>query len=352
MAYKKRQHFVPKAYLKAWAPRADGKIYVYDLEKEALYLGHPDTLCYENHFYTLEELGEDRLIVDDFFTSIEGPAPSLFQALITQYLISPAQRTSVAQFLAAQMVRTRASMKYILAMNREFTLKTIEEIVADPVRAQEIVDKLQDENPDVFKGITDSPLSFIQEGLRKIQDGEWRIVDPENKRPVWVPVMFMLLRGLTARYDAATWHILHTSQSQALITNDSPVVSFTHVQQPDMPFAPGDITETVFPLGLHHAILMRYGGPAVVARADVPETRDAVRDFNRRMVMYADRYVFSHSQQLLLAEVARNRVDWLARQGSNRARGHARGIIPAVHLPSDRPPFVVRDIRLNHRRAI
>jgi hypothetical protein len=146
---KKRHHFVPKAYLKAFANK-DGQVLVYRKDSPGRALpAKPDTTQFERYYYSqpLPEGGQDNNTLEDIFSEVESAWPSLVARLARKESIDD-EIDHFIQFVALQRARVpaaRDAVEAVLAATVKDTMKMlvrIGKIPAPPSGSEDILDKI------------------------------------------------------------------------------------------------------------------------------------------------------------------------------------------------------------------
>ena len=104
----KRQHFVPRLYLKPFT-RSDGKIRVVDLQEEREYVSSLRNAAVETRFYDVT-VEEQDYSAEDWLAELEGDAASVLRLLLVEPSaiaeLTDEQENSLSRFIAAQILRT------------------------------------------------------------------------------------------------------------------------------------------------------------------------------------------------------------------------------------------------------
>lgn len=298
MAKNKFQHFVPRSYQAAWE-FAQKSLWLYDLEKQKVHSGNPATLCGEDHLYTFKEFKEeDRLMLDNYMGDIETGGAPVIQKIINREAISDDEREKLSLFIAAQKLRTPTQEK----LDEQLSVKMLE------------------------------------------KDLQKKIVI-RNHKSMWLKQMVEFLIPATEKYLNADWYILRADRGESFITSDNPVVTISMVRDVPAP-TQEDITKTevTFPLSPHVLILMRYSKRGNIIESEKCENNDSIRELNMRTTMYAQRYIFSQSQELLLATVKRNYRQWEHIRKHDPISPILEGKMSVVEMPkSEYPRFAIRE---------
>lgn len=102
----KRQHIVPRWYLKLFATNK-GRIGVFDLVEQRRYFGHVENVAVINNFYDVQHPEVEVDVIEKMLASIEGAAAAPVRKLRSSSATSltEAEREAIAMFMAAQFLR-------------------------------------------------------------------------------------------------------------------------------------------------------------------------------------------------------------------------------------------------------
>ena len=117
LAENKKQHYVPKLYMKNFAQ--DGQsLSVYNIARKQCYSAVPyDDQCYKNYYYGRDAVWEKRL------GAMETEWGVLFQKILTKSTLSDADIDAIRQFALYQLQRTVASNEFFVQQKEEFLLE-------------------------------------------------------------------------------------------------------------------------------------------------------------------------------------------------------------------------------------
>lgn len=117
LAENKKQHYVPKLYMKNFTQ--DGQLLsVYNIARKQCYSAVPyDDQCYKNYYYGRDAVWEKRL------SAMETEWGVLFQKILTKSSLSDADIDAIRQFALYQLQRTVASNEYFVQQKEEFLLE-------------------------------------------------------------------------------------------------------------------------------------------------------------------------------------------------------------------------------------
>ena len=213
----KRQHFVPRLYLKNFA-MTDGKIRVFDLQENREYFPSLENVAVQTRFYDVTLEGQD-YSAEDWLAELEGTASGILQLLLDEptaiAMLTDEQENTLARFIAALIMRT-------------------------PFKRQEI----KTATDGVFSQIDQmAQRQFVHlfgeaEGLTKYE--EW-LAKPFNERygeeePTQSASLTHSLlgevQGFANLLRAAPWRIGSTLSHSRLYTSDNPVSRYARAVRP------------------------------------------------------------------------------------------------------------------------
>lgn len=119
MAEYKRQHYVPRSYLRNFSPDGGKSIGIFNLrQSKVIPSGGLYTQCYEDYFY-----GKDPKLEKALATGVEGPTSAVFSSIISEgKLPSPMteEYANLLVFMLLQSARTLSSNEEGEELAREF----------------------------------------------------------------------------------------------------------------------------------------------------------------------------------------------------------------------------------------
>lgn len=205
MTQKKRHHFVPKAYLKAFCDNA-GRLLVYRKDKpdEPLRVA-PDATQFEGYYYSqpTPDGGVDNNTLEDFFSEIESDWPQIVAKLHRRENVNNSLE-SVFQFIALQRARVPASRDAIeaaLASTVKATMKTM---------------------------LAAGALPPPPKGFENLPDLVEVAIDPHQS----IHAMVTIIQGMGPIFDKIGLVAIHNATSRPFLTSDNPVAWF----DPSQPF--------------------------------------------------------------------------------------------------------------------
>ncbi len=333
MSSGKKQHFVPNSYLRQWEFK-ENRLYIFDLVTQKLHVGDPANICTENHFYTLDYLGEDRRLIDDYLSEIERDGLPRLKEMVRKEDLSQNGRDQAGWFMAAQKIRTPTQKREDEQISFELTKNIIREKIEDPIALRDIVKDLCEKFPDrdVMAEIGDDPKAYFLEQHRKIESDEIAF-QMQNHKEKWLSTIPKMMEKVALEYIAGSWFVLQAPRNRGFITSDNPVVTFSFLDNHSMPTKKNVIdVDVTFPLSPHALVLLRYDRGRRIVHMEHSESGKSINELNMRTAMHAERYLFSHNKELLLATVGRYYDAWKTMRAHNSAKAHATNHIPVVDL--------------------
>lgn len=272
---KKRHHYVPVTYLRAFCDCA-GRLRAYrkDAPKEPLYVA-PSGIAYERYYYSqpIEGGGRDNSI-EDFFSRYESKWPALIERLKARSLVEK-DRDLLETFMG--MMRTRVPAA------RDMAELSLAENLKSITRALDRAGRLPSKPP----------------GMADFADRMQIGIDPYQS----ILAMPALLQGFGTLLGLVGLHIVYNETAISFLTSDNPVVTL----DPDIPEAqmrPYEINrvrqrvELLFPVS-----------PMMLVRghSDLRDTRSIsytrlqnaaeVRRINRMVARFGYRFVFASTSE-------------------------------------------------------
>ncbi|MBF8747638.1 DUF4238 domain-containing protein [Pseudomonas monteilii] len=194
---KKRHHFVPKAYLKAFTNQR-GQVFVYRKDNPGRALpAKPDTTQFERYYYSqpLPAGGQDNNTLEDIFSEVESAWPALVERLARKESINDDIEPFI-QFVALQRARVPAA--------RDAFEAGLAATVKDTVKAL------------VRNGKLPPPPQGFEDILDKVEVS----IDPHQS----IHAMPGLIKKIGELFDTVGFAIIHNTSALPFLTSDNPVV--------------------------------------------------------------------------------------------------------------------------------
>lgn len=283
MSKHKKQHYIPKCYLKAWCdpkcpPNHNPYIWIYEKESRDGRKKSPDNIFHETDMYTISGAGGERILdIEHGLSGLERDFTSVrIKKINHRTELDEAEKAIVTTFVAAQHARTKSQLAHMAEQWHE-PLERMDSMVESMKTATNEEKRIMASYSSVTSS-DDSPR-LTHEQVRQM------VEDPVGT--TFIP-MIRTVAPLLAELDMA---ILCTDSIPGFITSDRPCVWFdpqSHTRPP-MYQAPALMYETIeitMPVSPTECIYLNRQGKS--GYIDVHE--DIVRDLNRRVRFHSSEY--------------------------------------------------------------
>ena len=279
MAKHKKQHVIPKCYLKAWVDPSSPKnqepyVWVFGKEERDGRRKAPRNIFHENDFYTVGMAEGDRnLTVEHGLSEIESRFAGIrIRRLNFSQELPDEERFTLCLFVAALHMRTPAQLDHLTGF-WERVLKMMNQM-------KESLDKASPEKrAQMVRASSLGSSSGKGASMEQVQAA----VD-ERVKHIMVPALITEAK-LLPTLDMA---ILQTDSELGFITSDSPVVWFDPeaYKRPPMHQVPALMYETIeitMPISPSQMLLLNRGGQS----GYVEVAQETVDELNRRTRFHA-----------------------------------------------------------------
>jgi Protein of unknown function (DUF4238) len=298
----KKQHVVPRFYLTRFCD-ADGMVWTYAAKIDAI-ARKPEATAIETNFYSPVVVGNERFDeIETLLARIEGDAAPLWEEVLAGKVMAGEGREKIALFLAAQYLRSPATIAAGAELAAYFMHHTAQFLVS----SKEVHDKSVDD----YEAETGKAIS--PEEREKIRDF---LKDPKKYyinvlRAAGLP-MLGSIGHLADTFNNMKW-LIGRSNDQHLITSDSPVVRTsdpkTHGQiYGDGAFANKTVRVT-FPLSPERILEMSWQGSERERVVEMP--KKMAREMNGLRAANAERFLYANQKDGGIAKLCDK---WLGRQ--------------------------------------
>lgn len=281
---KKKQHFVPASYLKAWCDKTtpsnqEPYVWVFPKSGGEAKRKSPEKIFRETDFYTIKQIdGERDLILENGLSQLESQFSLLRQKKLSQRKpLNFQDRSVLCSFVAAMSERTKSRREFI----REQWQRVLD-------LGNEIAEKMENATPEQRKQMSSVLRPLPNSGPSMSMNDVKNIVDN--------PMQSFLVMGIATIAPALFnmhFGILDTVDSPAFISSDNPCIWF----DPDLfikpkPFGAGGLIspsiEISFPLSPNQYII--FGRKLLLDGRYVPVKPDdpLVHAINIRTWEYSD----------------------------------------------------------------
>jgi flagellar biosynthesis/type III secretory pathway chaperone len=224
MTETKKQHFVPRTYLRNFAHLRNDDFYVNVLQKnqpcEKIFESNITNICAENHLYTLTGDTESRQLLENIYSNIfENEYKDLFSVLTndTIYEITGEMKKSIVSALITMFYRTKKWVNEYNSFNDESMNKVYQ------VCKQFNVDSFTNPNGEQIN-IKDKSLGELQSNLKK-----------STRIPIVLSQLKVALRLIDAKqFDNI--NVFKIIDNCEFITSDNPVLAMNVNKMPTIPF--------------------------------------------------------------------------------------------------------------------
>lgn len=287
MGIKKRNHVVPKFYLRRFANQAD-QITAFHPEDLKRYTTSIEKVGVEGHFYNIPTEDGWDTIVEDTLSKLESIAGHDLPRLVAgRSMTLEAFRSRLSFFMAVQFVRGRSSRNAMVDFTKDLYLKvaqftTPEIIQAEAERRGETMSL--EEATEVWKVGQDPTLTV-----------DFQKVGPQQLPAdslVNAPHIFELGQKLIPFFFNRIWTIFEFDDP-LLLTSDEPVAQGIDSKFPTRSVGLAQADTVVFPLDPHHALMMTHPNRGALPARD-KGTPELAKAFNQLVAVRSCKQIFFH----------------------------------------------------------
>jgi hypothetical protein len=287
MTETKKQHFVPRAYLRNFAHLRNDDFYVNVLPKnqpcENIFESNITNICAENHLYTLTGDTESRQLLENIYSNIfENEYKDLFSVLTNDTIceITDEMKKSIVSAIITMFYRTKKWISEYNSFNDESMNKVYQ------VCKQFNVDYFTNPNGEQIN-IKDKSLGELQSNLKK------------NTR---IPIVLSQLKVALRLIDAKQFdniNVFKIIDNCEFITSDNPVLAMNVNKMPTIPF---DIDNAYY-LPISGKYLL-----SIFPKEDLPAnnkiirmimSKEKVMGFNRWQLANSDKFIIGSRESLI-----------------------------------------------------
>lgn len=314
MSKHKKQHYIPKCYLKAWCdtecpPKHTPYIWIYEKESKKGKKKSPDNIFHETDLYTIQgEDGERILDIEHGLSGLENQFVTIRNKKINRHSsLDKNELVILTTFIAASHARTKSQLLH----------------TSDQWRLP--LERMNDMAESMKTATTEEKRSMASYSSVSSSNDNKSLSHEQVKQMVEDPVgttmipMISAVAPLIANLDMA---ILCTDTSPGFITSDSPCVWFDPLSytRPPMYRAPALMYETIeitMPVSPTECILLNRQGITGYMNVDI----DVVNDLNRRLRFHAsEHYIVNkeHVNDMWFDEGEEPNDSWEKRQAEKK----------------------------------
>lgn len=312
---KKRNHYVPRMYIRQWS--GDGnRVHVYRLlvssERVPLWkLASIKGIARREHLYTRIVGGDqsdefERWIEAEFETPAAGP----FEAAVEGKKLSKNDWWSLVRFLAAQDVRTPARLLEGLKRWNETIPQMIQETTEAATRMLEegnLPRRKHSVSPLAYSDLL--PIRVSTQPNVEGEGGNLR-VEMDIGRGIWLFQMKHLLTRTAEILHSHRWSIMVPPDDIEWISSDDPVIKLNYHSEKRFDFGGGWAsagTEIMMPLSPKRLMYTRVGYKQRAREVHV--TRHQAQLINQMIARHAHRAIFSTRAQEDICSFRPRRID-------------------------------------------
>jgi flagellar biosynthesis/type III secretory pathway chaperone len=287
MTETKKQHFVPRTYLRNFAHLRNDDFYVNVLQKnqpcEKIFESNITNICAENHLYTLTGDTESRQLLENIYSNIfENEYKDLFSVLTndTIYEITGEMKKSIVSALITMFYRTKKWVNEYNSFNDESMNKVYQ------VCKQFNVDSFTNPNGEQIN-IKDKSLGELQSNLKK-----------STRIPIVLSQLKVALRLIDAKqFDNI--NVFKIIDNCEFITSDNPVLAMNVNKMPTIPF---DIDNAYYlPISAKYllSIFPKEDLPANNKIIRMIMSKEKVLGFNKWQLENSDKFIIGSRKSLI-----------------------------------------------------
>lgn len=277
MSGHKKQHFVPKCYLRAWcdpSTPAGRTPYVWIFDKDGSHPRKkaPINLFFENDMYTvLDDNGNRHLGLEHALGQLENDFVSIRRGKLERHLtLEPNERMALCFFVAAMHARTKVNREHV----RHTWAQSLEQMRKLRQRAETATEELRTA-ASISTASGSTKRGFTYEDVKRMV---------EKPLQTTLPVQVSVAGPLLYELDFA---IVTTNDAIGFITSDNPCVWWDNNAYKRSPFyrSPAlmyDTIEITMPVSPKQCILLNRQGLKGYLPTDQPDI------INRRTRFFAD----------------------------------------------------------------
>ncbi len=273
MGAPKKHHFLPQFYLRRFA---DGREGLHQIEKVASARVIPTKVLKagsKRDFHTLDWKGQDvdRSTIETRLSLVEDRQEKMLKELLKNPECIADWRSELSEFVSLMYHRVPAFKSSIERRLKDVMNSTCRSLLRNgkfPEPPESIKELIREKGDDIFD----------------IQISNWKLVEQ----------MFNLASSspITGILDTMNCCVLSTEEeSLPLVTSDSPVVFFDASHDPNSPYGRGfahKSAEVSIPLSQSKLLIFSHSNIA-----DSTLSKDRVRHFNQRMIVAANRFIYT-----------------------------------------------------------
>jgi Protein of unknown function (DUF4238) len=285
----KRHHYLPRFYLRNFC--RNGRLWVFDREKNEFRNQAPPNTALENDFYTVElDSGEKYTEIETWLSEVENKAKPALDNLVSRKHLKPQERADLALFFALFQTRTPE----FKALSQEMVESLVKGISGMLFGNEEYTSRSMERyEKETGKKLTLSPREMAE----NISRGNYKVRMADH-----VPLQQMLSTSfeVASHLAAMDWRVFFAPETNSFVTTDNP---FVIVPPPGFPTnglrGVGVLTTgaiKVIPLSQAACLLI---GPPGNSLGHKDCDKQEVRCLNLALVDSTNRFVYGRDRALV-----------------------------------------------------
>lgn len=306
---KKRNHYLPRGYLRGFCDR-EGLLWTFDRGSKEFRRLPPASVAVEKEFYIVKDSsGRKSNVVEDWLADSEAEAiPILRELNANNRRLTEQERRILAKFIALLRLRTTVFNAEMEEVIEHYTSSIVSSLFRDERSARETFAKLAGNGPTM-------PIEKLESLVSMWKAGRYTL---KVNREYIIHLMIQRTNSFAEELLAMRWGILRANQQASFITADLPWSMLTVDPTKSSDFGFRDMflphVRTVVPLTMSTAVMLE----ATTAAAPLPVQYGRVmREFNhtvnRTIADNSHRFVFSNSEALLRRLIKTTKIDQITR---------------------------------------
>ncbi|TLM69250.1 MAG: DUF4238 domain-containing protein [Deltaproteobacteria bacterium] len=289
----KRQHYLPRSYIEGFA--REGRVSVFDRDKNEFRNQKPDQVCVIGHFYTFNDLeGRKRFELEHLFHVYETKGADAIRKLVTKDELTVDERTDFAIYLAFAVSRTPEHMESIKHLNSGFIKDICKRLFSD-------IDQVKEQ----MRSKPDAPATEAEleaEAKAMVDFAQSDLYEVKTNHQWVVGLALQMAFDIAPILAGRNWMVLHRgSDKRSFITSDAPVLLTTMGPRETgfwwsgVGFGCSDAL-VLFPLNAS-CLLAVYGDGGGLRHSTVGD--DYMRRFNLELARRCHRFIIGRDEELL-----------------------------------------------------
>ena len=293
----KRHHFLPQSYLEGFT--RDGKLAVYDREKDEVRVQQPINTGVIGHFYTLEDReGRRRFELEEMFSDLEGKVSPVLKKLAKREDISADERSNMAIYVAMATFRTPDFIDSLKAINSGLIGDMAKRMFSDVEQVKENLRGKPEapKNESELKDEAERLVDFAQsDAYQVVTDHKWAVSMAVKMALEIAPIL-----------AGRNWFVLHCpNEKKSFITSDAPAILTTVTPRENSFYGIGyanDDALVIFPLA-HSCLLVICGNDGGFGHVKADEKH--CRQINMTIADRCQRFLIARDA-VLVRSLAKN----------------------------------------------